>query len=176
MARTDTNEALIRLRDEISLNRPFNGMQEGAFLSLVWTWQRLEQAGRAFFPRFGITDVQFNVLMILDDYRGRTFRQHELADILVVNRASAGSVLERMERNGWIARVPDADDRRAMRVSMTRAGKSKLEEVRGPYFQLMADLFKGEDESDLRAVVLFCDRLRAGLSRVEQQARPTPKE
>src|SRR5471032_328899 len=131
----DLDSALTTLAREISLNRSFASLKEAALLSLLWTYERLEQTGRAFFPRFGITQAQFNVLMILHDYRGRTFRQHELAEILVVNRASAGSVLERMERNGWIARAADPDDRRAMRISMTRAGSTKLEEVRGPYYR-----------------------------------------
>jgi len=170
------DSALTTLAREISLNRSFASLKEAALLSLVWTYQRLEQAGRAFFPPFGITEAQFNVLMILDDYRDRTFRQHELAEILVVNRASAGSVLERMERNGWIARAPDPEDRRAMRISMTRAGSTKLEEVRGPYYRLMSRIFKQEDERDLRNLVLFCDRLRRGLARVESQPHPSPKE
>ena len=170
------DSALTTLAREISLNRSFASLKEAALLSLVWTYQRLEQAGRAFFPRFGITEAQFNVLMILDDYRGRSFRQHELAEILVVNRASAGSVLERMERNGWIARAPDPEDRRAMRISMTRAGSAKLEEIRGPYYRLMSRIFKEEDERDLRNLVLFCDRLRRGLARVESQPHPSPKE
>jgi DNA-binding MarR family transcriptional regulator len=170
------DSALTTLAREISLNRSFASLKEAALLSLVWTYQRLEQTGRAFFPRFGITEAQFNVLMILDDYRGRSFRQHELAEILVVNRASAGSVLERMERNGWIARAPDPEDRRAMRISMTHAGSAKLEEVRGPYYRLMSRIFKEEDERDLRNLVLFCDRLRRGLARVESQPRPSTKE
>jgi DNA-binding MarR family transcriptional regulator len=177
MARSNSLEsALTGLAREISLNRPFANLREAALLSLVWTYQGLEQAGRAFFPRFGITEAQFNVLMILDDYRGRSFRQHELAEILVVNRASAGSVLERMERDGWIARTADPQDRRAMRIAMTRAGKAKLEEVRGPYYQLMSRIFKEEGEPDLRNLVLFCDRLRRGLARVESQANPSTKE
>ena len=167
MKRDPVDEALARLVGDISLNRPFAAPHEAAFLSLVWSWQRLEQVGRAFFPRYGITDTQFNVLMILDDYRGRVFRQHELAEILVVNRASAGSVLERMERNGWIERAPDPADRRAMLVSLAKAGKSKLETVRAPYYRLLGELFKGEKEEDLRSLILFCDRLRKRLDRAE---------
>ena len=166
-------KALSRLVGEISLNRPFTGLPEAAFLSLVWSWQRLEQAGRTFFPQFGITDSQFNVLMILDDYRGKAFRQHELAEILVVNRATAGGVIERMERSGWIERVPDPEDRRALRVSITRAGKAKLEEVRAPYYKLLGSLFDGESERDLKGLIHFCDRLRTRLEGVDAAARKT---
>ncbi|HYC36579.1 MAG TPA: MarR family transcriptional regulator [Usitatibacter sp.] len=160
------SKALTRLVGEISLNRPFTGLHEGAFLSLVWTWQRLEQVGRRFFPGHGITEAQFNVLMILDDYGGRRFRQHELAEILVVNRASAGSVLEKMERSGWIERKPDPDDRRAMLVSLSRAGKAKLAEVRGPYYELLGRIFEGVPKRELQELILLCDRLRRRIDEV----------
>ena len=42
-------EALQRLRSEIALNRDFADEREAAFLSLVWTWLRVERAGRTFF-------------------------------------------------------------------------------------------------------------------------------
>ena len=170
--RKPVDEALQRLHAEIALNRPFESQGEAALLSITWTWQRLEQLGREFFPRFGITEAQFNVLMILHDYADRAFRQHELADILVVNRASIGSVLERLERDGLVARVQDPVDRRAMRVSLTPAGKRKLDEVRGPYYRLMAQLFRGHEERDLQQLILSCDRLRAGAAAVSLPARP----
>ena len=46
-----------------------------------------------YYSGHGITDAQFNALMILWDYRARALKQHELAELLVVNRASAGGVM-----------------------------------------------------------------------------------
>ena len=163
-------EAVGRLVEEICLNRPFTGLAEAAFLSLAWTWQMLEEVGRNFFPRYGITGAQFNVLMILADFHGRALRQHELGEILVVNRASIGSVLERMERSGWVERTPDPSDRRATLVAIAPAGKAKLAEVRAPYYRLLSDLFSREGEDDLRATILFCDRLRSGIACLEPRA------
>jgi len=165
-----------RLKAEIALNRDFTGLSEVAFLSLVWTWKRLERAGRQFFEGHGLTDAQFNALMILWDYRGRPLRQHELADLLVVNRASAGSVLDRMEPNGWIERVPDPADRRAMMVTITKGGIAKLNEVRAPYYRLMDGIFAPHDEAVLSELVVTCDALRGHLTTPAdaQEARVAP--
>lgn len=159
--------ALARLAREISLNRPFDGLHEAALLAYVWTWQRMEQAGREFFDRFDLTSAQFDVLMILADHHRRSFRQHELAQILVVNRATAGTVLERMERKGLVAREPDPEDRRAMRVSLTAKGRRTLGEVKPRYYELMKKLLGGEDEKSLRHVIAFCDRLRDAIARLQ---------
>ena len=167
-------EAVGRLVDEICLNRPFTGLGEAAFLSLVWTWQMVEEVGRTFFPRFGITGAQFNVLMILADFHGRAFRQHELAEILVVNRASVGNVLDRMHRAGWIRRSPDPQDRRAVLVSLAPAGRRKLKEVKGPYYRLLDDVFGAEGARELRAAIVFFHRLRTRVARAESRLKGPP--
>ena len=160
--------AVARLKSEIALNRDFSGLQEAAFLALVWTWDRIEKLGRVFFAGYGITDAQFNTLMILWDYRERTLRQHELAELLVVNRASMGGVLERMERNGWIVRTVDAEDRRAQRVTLSAAGIAKLSEVRVPYYRLLSQVFHDTPVEGLQESILFFDRLRSTLRNVEK--------
>ena len=155
--------AVERLKGEIALNRPFRGTAEAAFLAMVWTWQCLEAVGRTFFPRYGITGAQFNALMILWDYRDRALRQHELAELLVVNRASAGGVVARMERAGWIARAVDASDTRARRVRLTPAGIAKLQEVRGPYYRLLSRVFREGDGEALHRHIAFLDTIRSRL-------------
>ena len=156
--------ALRRLKSQIALNREFRGTGEAGFLALVWTWQQLEAAGRAFFPRYGITDVQFNLLMILWDYRDRPLRQHELAEILVVNRASAGGVIARVERAGWIERQVDPGDTRARLVRLTRGGIAKLEEVKGPYYKLLSRVFRDSDGTALTGFIGYLDEVRSRLS------------
>ncbi|HET9650975.1 MAG TPA: MarR family transcriptional regulator [Usitatibacter sp.] len=160
--RNDT--ALVKLAREISLNRPFQSLHEAALLAYVWTWQRMEQVGREFFEHFDLTGAQFDVLMILADHPGRAFRQHELAQMLLVNRATAGSVLERMERKGLLARSADPEDRRAMRVTLTRKGRQTLDEVKPRYYALMSKLLGREEEKSLRQVIGFCDRLRDAIA------------
>jgi DNA-binding MarR family transcriptional regulator len=168
--------ALARLKSEIALNRDFTGPHEAAFLSLVWTWDRLERMGRLFFAEYGITDAQFNALMILWDYRDRTLRQHELAELLVVNRASMGGVLERMERNGWIVRTVDPDDRRAQQVTLTGSGIAKLKEIRDPYYRLLAQIFRETRPDELYGPVLFFDKLRSHVADVERSRSRLPSK
>lgn len=124
--------AVQRLAREIALNREFVDENEVAFLSLVWTWLRIERTGRQFFASFGLTDAQFNALMILWDYRKEDLRQSELAQLLVVNQASLGGLVDRMQRNGWVRREDDPADRRAYFVRLTEGGIAKLKEVRAP--------------------------------------------
>lgn len=164
-----------RLAREIALNREFVDESEVAFLSLLWTWLRVERTGRRFFAGFGITDAQFNALMIVWDYRRTPLRQKELAELLVVNQASMGGVIDRMQLKGWVLREDDPADRRAYFVRLTDKGIAKLKEVRGPYYKLIAAAYEGIEPAALHEFIRFNDRFRARLDAVAARMGPQAK-
>lgn len=65
----------------------------------------------------GLTRAQWLVLTRL--YRKPGASQTELAEMLEVDRASAGRMIDRMEKGGWLERRPDAADRRINRLFLT---------------------------------------------------------
>src|SRR6476660_2175527 len=65
----------------------------------------------------GITRAQWLALTRLHRYPGVS--QSELADLMEVERASAGRMIDRMEANGWVERRAQNGDRRVKRVYLT---------------------------------------------------------
>ncbi|MBX9944075.1 MAG: MarR family transcriptional regulator [Reyranella sp.] len=65
----------------------------------------------------GLTRAQWLVLSRL--YRRPGASQTELADMLEVDRASAGRMIDRMEKGGWVERRADDGDRRVRRLYLT---------------------------------------------------------
>ena len=65
----------------------------------------------------GLTRAQWLVLTRV--YRRPGVSQTELAEMLEIDRASAGRMIDRMERNGWVERRPDRGDRRINRLHLT---------------------------------------------------------
>jgi MarR family transcriptional regulator, transcriptional regulator for hemolysin len=65
----------------------------------------------------GLTRGQWLVLTRL--YRRPGASQTELADMLEIDRASAGRMIDRMEKGGWVERRADAGDRRINRLHLT---------------------------------------------------------
>ena len=65
----------------------------------------------------GLTRSQWWVLTHL--YRNDGTTQSELADLLEIEKATLGRLLDRMEAKGWVRREADANDRRAKRVYLT---------------------------------------------------------
>ncbi|MBU8876922.1 MarR family transcriptional regulator [Reyranella sp. MMS21-HV4-11] len=65
----------------------------------------------------GLTRAQWLVLTRL--YRRPGASQTELADMLEIDRASAGRMIDRMQKNGWVERRADTGDRRVNRLHLT---------------------------------------------------------
>jgi len=81
----------------------------------------LRESGRFFRP-LGLTEVQFNVLNVLAG-APEGMSQRELSDVLVVDRSNVTTLLDRMEKAGWVRREDDPRDRRVYRVRLTAPGR-----------------------------------------------------
>jgi DNA-binding MarR family transcriptional regulator len=67
--------------------------------------------------RLGITRAQWLVLTRLHRRPGAS--QSELAEMMEVEKATAGRMIDRMVANGWVERRTQRDDRRVKRVYLT---------------------------------------------------------
>ena len=96
---------------------------------LVWrayqlTWQIFaEEAGP-----LDITPVQEALLLVLS--RRENLDQKTLAELVALDRSTAGNVIDRLEKRKLIARAENDKDRRARLVSLTARGKSLSEKLR----------------------------------------------
>lgn len=66
----------------------------------------------------GLTRAQWIVIARLNRRPGLS--QSEVADLLEIEKASAGRLIDRMEAKGWLERRPDANDRRVNRLHLTK--------------------------------------------------------
>src|SRR5262245_22223792 len=60
-------------------------------------------------------------LVIARVHRRPGLSQSEVADLLEIEKASAGRLIDRMEAKGWLRRQADANDRRVNRLHLTPA-------------------------------------------------------
>ena len=65
----------------------------------------------------GLTRAQW--LVIARVHRRPGLSQSEVADLLEIEKASAGRLIDRMEAKGWLQRRDDASDRRINRLHLT---------------------------------------------------------
>jgi DNA-binding MarR family transcriptional regulator len=78
----------------------------------------------------GVTASQMRALRTLVRRRDAPMRMSELADALGIVRRSATSVVDGLESLGFVERVDDPSDHRAVFVQLTEAGRKTMEEAR----------------------------------------------
>lgn len=71
--------------------------------------------------KIGFTRTQWMALRRVGDQPG--VNQSELAELLEVEKATAGRVIDKLETFGWLERRPDDADRRVKRVYLTDLGR-----------------------------------------------------
>lgn len=96
----------------------------------------------------GLTRSQWWVLTHVFFNEG--INQTELSEVLEVERATLGRMLDRLEAKGWVERRPDASDRRVKRVFLTGEVEPLLQTMR-------------THAADIRAISM------AGFNAVEQE-------
>ncbi len=78
---------------------------------------------------FDVTPVQYAVLSVL--YRGKALDQVSVAAEVGIDRNNAADVLRRLERRGFVERIPSETDRRAMLNAITEEGCKFVEDAHG---------------------------------------------
>ncbi len=104
----------------------------------------------------GITRSQWWVLTNLSRGGQEGFSQIELARLLDVGKVTLGGLVDRLEENELVERVPDAQDRRAKRVLMSRKGKALLAKLEVIAVGINQEIMKGisaEEESQLISIL-----------------------
>lgn len=75
----------------------------------------------------GLLPGYFPILYLIGRNPGRT--QSAIAHAVGLDRSSLVPILNRFERNGWLARSVAAGDKRAHALTLTKSGKAKLAEL-----------------------------------------------
>src|SRR5580765_2841540 len=116
----------------------------------------------------GLTRSQGWVLNHL--FRNDGVTQSELADILEVEKATLGRLLDRLEQKGWVRREGHAGDRRAKRVFLTDEVEPAIKTMRAAAAELRRDALSGLSASQQNQFVDALLAIKANLSNAENGA------
>ena len=95
--------------------------------------------------------------------------QRELALQLSIENPTLVRLLDGLERQGLVARVPEAGDRRANRVALTSQASPVAAEVTGISGRLRDRVLQGVDEADLATALRVLRSISANLDAVASE-------
>jgi DNA-binding MarR family transcriptional regulator len=98
-------------------------------------WMSYKLLERRFY-HLGVSASQARVMAVLY-YADEPMKPSVVATLLFQETQSITGVLHRIESRGWVARKPDPDDRRAVGLQLTDAGRKLTAEI----VQIMRELY-----------------------------------
>jgi DNA-binding MarR family transcriptional regulator len=88
-----------------------------------------------------------------------------LGGILGVTARNVTTLVDGLERDGAVRRVPHPTDRRATMVELTRSGLATVERLFDPFVQTVSGLFKELSKGDRHELVRLLEAVAAILQR-----------
>ena len=153
------------LEQELGFKRPIALQPHEGLLNIYYTASCLKKRADEFFRPLGLTDVQFNALMLLEHQSGSKpgLSQAQLSDMMLVNRANTTSLIDRMEKAELVVRTADASDRRYNIVKLTSRGKKLLEKVEPLYANEVKKIMAPLKEDEQKKLIAMLEKIRGRL-------------
>jgi DNA-binding MarR family transcriptional regulator len=107
----------------------------------------------------GLSVPMWRALSALSDKDAVTIGQ--LADLTVLDRSSLGRLLEDMDELGLIERESPPDDRRAVLIRISEAGRRRFAEVLPTMRNHIRGLLRGVSETEFETLMHLLRRLKA---------------
>ena len=150
------------LKEELGLKRGFKVLEHEAVLNIYFTASKLKKRADEFFRKFNLTDVQFNVMMLLhyQSDNGGGLSQAQLSKMMLVNRANITPLIDRMERAELVTRNSSAD-RRYNIIKMTERGKKLFGKVEPLYGKLVVEKMSAIKKGEQKQLIAVLEKVRS---------------
>jgi len=133
-------------------------------LAFLHTTADVYQALDVHFARYGLSRGKFTLLMqlYLADEKGLT--PSECAERADVTKATITGLLDGLERDGLVRRLPDVTDRRMLRLQLTDKGRDLLSQMLPDHFCRTTDLMANLTDSEKKTLIKLLNKVRTGTS------------
>jgi DNA-binding MarR family transcriptional regulator len=150
------------LQDELKQRKPFQNLEEEAFLNIARTYAVLEHALLQALKPFDITPTQYNVLRILRGAGPDGLCRNEVGERLVRRVPDVTRLLDRMEEMDLVGRARGGEDRRYVTARITRQGMAMLERLDEEIYRTHRKQLGHIDRKWLRTLIDVLTEIRSG--------------
>ena len=119
--------------------------------------------------RFGISLPRFDYLAQLHRHP-EGLKMRDLSRYLMVTGGNVTALTDELEREGFVQRDSDPEDRRSWRLRMTAAGRKAFERIAREHEQWVIELFAGLDAAQKQSLYEGLGRLRVQMAASQQKA------
>jgi len=149
-----------------------------AYLRLLRSGNDCMEFSHEYLSAHGVSSGRFTVLMLLLKRqsfgpcggKSEPVTPAELADMAGCTRATMTGLVDTLERDSLVKRVPDEKDRRMMTVSLTPKGTSMLNKMLPGHFKRIAGLMACLNEAERKTLVRLLTKISSQIAEVSSGA------
>ena len=145
-------------------------ISELAWRAFIRTTGLFRNRMEPYFAKFGISAAQWGVLRALQRAEAEGVERLRLTDLgrrLLVKPPSVTSIIDRLERNGLVARQAARDDQRAKLLNLTPAGRQLVARVLEKHPSQIRAILGGLTETEQHQLYHLMERLAAHLETLD---------
>lgn len=87
-------------------------------------------------------------------------RQKEIAEIMEIGASATSQMIDKLEKDGFVKRIPDPDDRRATRIILTEEGTARAYEVDNEQESALERFFVNLQEEEKQQLIALLQKIR----------------
>ena len=140
------------LQKEIRQRRAFDTPQVEALLNILRTQSVLMGPLSALFKEHGLSQPLYNILRILRGAAPEGLCVQEIADRMIAREPDTTRLLDRLETLGFARRERSKEDRRVVRVNISRAGLEVLDTMEEPLQTVHRKLLGHLSDTELASI------------------------
>jgi DNA-binding MarR family transcriptional regulator len=112
---------------------------------------------------YGLSSATFNVLLVLHD-AGGCLSPCEIGEQLLVTRGTVTGLLDSLERQRLVRRLPHPKDRRMLLIELTDAGRSLIDRLLPEHHHGITDLLDCLSDSEKATVTDALSKIQSRLA------------
>lgn len=147
--------------EEAILQKHFKDEWVKASLNVMYTGGWLRTLTADFLKPFDLTAQQYNVLRILRGQHPNGITTLEIRRRLLDKMADTSRMVDRLERDGWVRKNKDPEDKRLVEVRISDKGLSILSEIDGHLDSLNRCIYRLNAQEAVELNRLL-DKIRCG--------------
>ncbi len=151
------------LSDEIKMGGAFESFRHEALLNLMKTTHSIQKRSNAFFSEYGISDAQYNVLIVLK-IAGEGLTQVDIGQRVVASRSNITALIDRLEKKNYVKRCVVEGDRRSYKVELAADGVKLLDSVEKLYLDEVESVMTCLTEKESKQLSSIMEKLRNHIS------------
>lgn len=148
-----------KLQKELGKKKPFDSVEEEAFLNLIRTSDQLQIHFVRLFREYDLTSSQYNILRILRG-EGKPLPILEIAHRTVTVVPGITGLIDRLEKAGFVERKRCENDRRVIYVALSDLGSKTLFKLDQPLLEMHRKLMGHLSATEIRELIRLLEKAR----------------